>query len=116
MEEFSGAILSTGRVTNGAVIITGYVGPVENLDIPSTVNGLPVTSIAQSAFAYNSSLTNVIIAQNVTNVGDMAFFGCERLHRVLVGKNVNNIGEGALASCSSLMEILVDPSNAYYSD
>src|ERR1039457_4359331 len=35
---------------NGTVTITGYYGPGGALSIPSTIIGLPVTSIGESAF------------------------------------------------------------------
>ena len=46
--------------TNGAITITGSTGSGGAVTIPDTINGLPVTSIGDLAFAF-SSLTNVVI-------------------------------------------------------
>jgi hypothetical protein len=36
-------------ISNGAITITGYTGPGGAITIPSSINGLPVTSIGQQA-------------------------------------------------------------------
>ena len=41
----------TYTTTNGTITITGYTGPGGWVTIPSTINGLPVTSIGDYAFA-----------------------------------------------------------------
>ena len=71
--------VSVGYTTNdGSVTITRYTGPGGAVAIPSTINGLPVTSIGDSAFAYCSELTSVTIPSGVTNIGAGPF---ARLHQ-----------------------------------
>ena len=53
---------------NGTITITGYTGPGGDVTIPDTINGLPVRSIGESAFAGCTSLTNVIIGNSVTSI------------------------------------------------
>jgi len=64
-------------------------GTVEIMDYPSTetgtvvipdqIDGLPVTSIAESAFADCTGLTGVTIPASVASVGNAAFAGCSAL-------------------------------------
>jgi hypothetical protein len=63
----------------GAITITGYSGPGGAVTIPSTINGLPVTTIAQYAFAGCSNLTSIAIPATVTTIGAYAFYDCGSL-------------------------------------
>ena len=58
---------------DNTITITGYTGYGGAVTIPSTINGLPVTSIGTNAFAWCSSLTSVTIGTNVMSIGDKAF-------------------------------------------
>ena len=79
---------------NGTITITGYNGPGGAVSIPGTLSGLPVTSIGNWAFAWRTSLTNVIFPGSVTNLGYDAFYDCTSLTSVTVGANVTGIGDG----------------------
>jgi len=89
---------------NGAVTITGYTDSNGVVMIPSTMVGLPVTSIGDWAF-YATSVTNVLIPDSVTNIGDGAFFDCESLTNVTIGSSVTSIGDWTFAFCPSLMSV-----------
>jgi acetyltransferase-like isoleucine patch superfamily enzyme len=64
----------TARNIDGdkAIEITGYVGVLQNVKIPSKIRGLPVTSIGDNAF-YGKNLTSVIIPDSVTKIGKGVF-------------------------------------------
>ena len=57
----------TYTTNNGAITITSYKGPGGAVAIPSTTNGLPVTSIEALVFSYLASLTSVTIPNSVTS-------------------------------------------------
>jgi hypothetical protein len=78
-------------VTNGTVTITGYTGTNADVVIPSTIDGLPVTAIGDSAFIYCTSLTSVSIPSSVTSIGDHAFGNCISLTSVTIPNSVTNI-------------------------
>src|ERR1035438_7421287 len=87
-------------VNNGTITITG--GPGGAVTIPSTINGLPVTSIGDDAFWFCYSLTSVAIGNSVTNIGDSAFCSCSLLTSVTIPSSVTSIGGYAFSDCTSL--------------
>ena len=102
-------------ITNGTVTITGYYGPGGAVTIPNKINGLPVTSIRDYAFAECSSLASVTIGTNVTSIGEAAFLGCISLTNVTIPNSVTSIGDDAFFGCGSLTSITVDTLNPAYS-
>lgn len=67
----------TYTTSSGAITITGYTGSGGDLTIPDTIDGLPVTSIGDSAFAVSwfmwPTIYSVTIPSSVTSIGDYAF-------------------------------------------
>ena len=60
-------------------LITGYNGKLLHLDIPLTINGYPVTTIFNGAFAGHSELVYIFIPKCITTIGSGAFDGCTSL-------------------------------------
>ena len=106
---------------NGTITITGYTGPGGAVTIPSTINGLPVTSIGDRCVLCLhqpdqrhdprqrhqhrgrcvpccTSLTSVTIGNSVTSIGDRRVRGCTSLTSVTIGNSVTSIGESAFLS------------------
>jgi hypothetical protein len=103
----------TYTTNNGTIIITGYTDTNDVVIIPSTIAGLPVTSIGVDAFTLSPNLTSVTIPNSVTSIGEGAFNNCG-LTNVSIPASVSNIGSFAFAS-SSLTNFMVDPLNPAYS-
>ncbi|MCD7773605.1 MAG: leucine-rich repeat protein, partial [Ruminococcus sp.] len=59
--------------------ITAYTESATEIEIPSEIDGYTVTSIGDSAFANNTSLTSVTIPETVTSIAANAFEGCDNL-------------------------------------
>ena len=64
--------------------VVGMGTAMENgIVIASHVEGLPVTRIAENAFAENEHLYSVTITENITEIAQGAFTGCSRLVEVV---------------------------------
>jgi hypothetical protein len=83
---------------DNTLTITGYAGPPWAVTIPTSINGLTVTSIGVDAFENASSLTSAMIPNGVTSIGDSAFYYCTSLTNVALGNSVKSIGSSAFAN------------------
>ena len=68
--------------------------------IPSTINGIPVTSIGN--YATTSIGTSITIPDSVTNIGEGAFTSQTELTNVIIGSGISYIGDGAFTHCPTL--------------
>ena len=92
------------------VMITGYTGYADALEIPSEIDGKKVTSIGDVAFENCDSLTSVTIPDSVTTIGDGAFAWCDSLTSVTIPDSVTTIGDWAFAWCDSLTSVTIPDS------
>jgi hypothetical protein len=97
----------TVNINNDKITITGYTGSDGAVTIPSMINFLPVSSIGNSAFNFNSGLTNIIIPDGVTSIGSSAFLYCDKLISVAIPNSVTNIGSGAFQWCKNLTSVTI---------
>ena len=77
------------------IAITGYSGSEKNVEIPASINGLPVESIETGAFSNCAKLTSITIPDSVTNIDDWAFGGCTGLTEITIPDSVTSIGDSA---------------------
>jgi hypothetical protein len=99
----------------GKVTITGYTGPGGDVAIPDTIEGKPVTSIGDMAFAGtwdrpNTSLTSVTIPDSVTSIEGGAFSECTGLTSITIPDSVIRIGNSAFSGCTGLTSITIPDS------
>ena len=81
-----------------------------SVTIPSTYNGLPVTSIGDWAFMGCRSLTEVIIPDSVTSIGYQTFYECSSLMEIIIPASVTSIGRSAFYGCNGLTSITIPAS------
>lgn len=85
--------------------IKKYNGNDAVVNIPSEINGTPVTTIGNAAFR-DSSVTSVTIPASVTEIGSNAFAGCTNL------TSVNYIGDWSKLTIQSGNPAVQDAANA----
>lgn len=98
----------------------------ENLILPNSRNGEPVTKIADGGFK-NTAIRTVLLPVGITEIGEEAFYGCQQLtdadfaeknrlvtignyafygasqlSGISIAKTINSIGDYAFSGCSEL--------------
>ncbi len=73
-EDFEYTLLPADSPTK--VTLKKYIGSATNIQIPSKIEGLPVTVIASGTFSGNESITRVSLPSSVTTIAGNAFNGC----------------------------------------
>ena len=86
--------------------VIAYLGTSKEVNIASTYNGAPVTSICSNAFK-DTSITTVIIPDSVTSIGSYAFSECSGLSSVGIGNGVTSIGDYAFNGCRNLINVKI---------
>ena len=95
---------------DGNVQLDSYEGKDAHVVIPDHYEGKPVTTIADNAFSWLSSIRSVVIPDTVTSLGEAAFSWCESLESIDIPQTVRTIGEWCFIGCSSLKRISIPPS------
>ena len=92
---------------NDNITITKYTGSGGDVTIPETINGLPVTEIADGAFEKQDTVTSVIIPDSITSIGFSAFSVCTSLTNVTIGNGVTAIQNSTFTGCSKLTNVRI---------
>ena len=110
---------------DGTVWITLYRSIADEVIIPSTIDGYPVSAIkhfgsgakkvviedgieAIHSGAFSSSyLTSIVIPDSVTEIGDEAFYQCSSLTELSLPNHLQSIGTHAFKGCSGLTDIVI---------
>jgi len=102
------------RVEDGGIIIVRYTGDGGAVDIPSTLDGLPVRTIGGWSFQGRTAVTAVTVPDTVTRIGTNAFLRCTGLTNFSIPAGVVTMDDGVLAECIGLTGIAVNPDNPAY--
>lgn len=87
------------------IAIVGCEFSAEQVEIPTEIDGLPVTEIGLLAFAWCSELTDIIIPESIIEIGGNAFYGCSSLKEIKIPDGVTKIEDYTFANCESLIGI-----------
>ena len=96
-------------IINGAseVEINGYTGSGGSLNIPPTLDGLPVTSVGFGAFYNHPEITSVSIPNSVKSIGYASFYKCNNITAISIPSSVTSFDERAFQDCSKLQSISI---------
>lgn len=81
---------------------------LKEVDIPSSYNGKPVTSIGVKAFENNVNLSNIILPDTISNISDDAFSGCTALESIDLPNSLVSIGQGVFKGSGLKSIVLPD--------
>ena len=90
-----------------------YAGMDEQIIVPETVEGVPVTGIRNEAFSWYElfipdeydHVKEIVLPGTVEEIGPGAFAKCQDLEKIHISDGVKKIGYGAFWDCDSLHEI-----------
>ena len=80
---------------SGSITVFQYLGSEQNVKVPDTIAGLPVTEIGMRAFA-NTEITSVILPDSVIKIGEGAF-NHSALRSIDLPDTLTSIGNYAFA-------------------
>lgn len=91
-----------------SLIITGSDSAIHlsGVEVPDTINGLPVVEIGGYAFSSCNSATTMVIGNNVRIIGDYAFANNSDTVSVTLPASVTSIGKAAFWYCERLKTII----------
>ena len=99
------------EIKDGTVTITGCDRKASGaLTIPATIEGIPVTSIGDYAFAYCTNLTSITLPEGITIIGYGSFRECTSLKSITIPDSVTSIGHQAFQDCANLTSITIPDS------
>ena len=84
------------KVNGNSILITGFIKLNVGVQIPSQIQGLPVTEIGEKAFR-EKGITSVTIPSSVTSIGEWAF-SKNALTAITIPGNVASVGKFAFAN------------------
>lgn len=109
-------------VHNNSVIITGVteLGAAQQaLTVPSTWNGMAVTSIAANTFAKCENLHTITIQKNIRSITDNAFSECSHLERIIMlspKPSDCTVGRGLLEGTNACIYVSPETLSTYRTD
>ncbi|MBR7038918.1 MAG: leucine-rich repeat domain-containing protein [Oscillospiraceae bacterium] len=92
---------------NDDVSITCTDKTIEEVDIPSEVNGYTINMVEVDAFNGNEVLRRVTIPETVRVIDDYAFYGCSSLEEVNIPKNLKKLGFQSFYGCAKITEMTI---------
>ncbi len=88
-------------------VLEEYSGKEEEVAIPETILGKPVTEIGFKCFSENEQVRTVRLSKTVTRIGACAFDLCKNLAAVTGGEKIKVIDDFAFDSCRKLEQVSI---------
>ena len=104
---FGAYLLNYADNGDGTCTVTGMWGQTPDLVVPSEIDGLRVTAIAEKAFQGCSWVETLSLPEGLLSVGNYAFQDCTGLRAAHLPEGLGSLGYGAFFNCASLEEASV---------
>ena len=92
-------------VINGEAVITMCTSSELEIEVPSEINGLPVTRLYKSSFS-GISAEKITVPESVKTIDTLTFYNNQYLETLIID-GAETIGEDAFGSCISLKNLTV---------
>ena len=87
-------------------VAAGLSGSKGDIVVPSTHNGLPVTSVKKEGFRL-TKIESITLPDSIVEIEESAFAECYDLVEVSLGKGVMTIGDSAFSDSRDIEEIII---------
>ena len=92
------------EITDGEIRITGYKGGEKNAEVPSLLEGRPVTQIGPYAFS-GTPIRSLSLPPGIIRMGRYALYNCADLEELSFYGRLKDIGAGAFTGCHHIRSI-----------
>ncbi|MBE6848315.1 MAG: hypothetical protein E7502_00175 [Ruminococcus sp.] len=99
-------------VEDGYVALTAYTGDGTNIEIPTEIEGMPVTKLGATLF-YEMPITEIVIPEGITTICSGAFWHCKSLAKVTLPSTLETIEGFVFNDCKALENIDIPKSVTY---
>ena len=86
---------------------------IDQLQIPVTLDGHPVSSIAAHAFYGIDDIIHVTVPEGVRSIGDGAFLECDDMVSIMLPNSLTSMGANPFEGCYTLTSIEIDSDHPY---
>ena len=85
--------------------ITGYTGSDTELEIPSTINGVNVTTIGKDVFRDCTFIESIQFPEGLTSFSECSFYGCTSLTEIHLPDSLVYTGNNSFGGCTNLKTV-----------
>ena len=85
--------------------ITGYTGSDTELEIPSTINGVNVTTIGKDVFRDCTFIESIQFPEGLTSFSESSFYGCTSLTEIHLPDSLIYTGNNSFGGCTNLKTV-----------
>ena len=88
-----------------SVHITRFQGLASQVEVPESIEGLPVTTVDRKAFLSKKNLRRIWLPDTVEEIGDWAFAYCDHLSEITLPRRAVRFGKAVFMECKELRRI-----------